>query len=1021
MTLRIMGYWVSFTGLFLAATGCEPKVEPGDAGPGSFESDVPESSRGGILRTSAAGTDMSSAATDVAPSVAVDEGAAVRAIEEADIVKLEGSRLYTLSQYGGLSIIDVSTLDRMRLLGRARVQAQPFELYVRDQVVLALYNGYGEYVAGDTENDRRWVTTSHVVVFDTRDPSAPTVAGRFAVPGTIQDSRIVGDILYVVGFESNNCWLCAEGQHTTILSLDVSQPNAIRKVDERAYAEDATQLYSWKRSISVNDRRMYIAGPQYGSAGPEGSIIQVVDISDPSGKLVDGASVSAAGKIDSRWQMDETNGILRVISQPGDWRPVESPRIQTFSVESSQALTKLANVEMVVPLNEMLRSVRFDGPRAYAITAVQTDPMFAIDLADPSQPRQAGELAMPGWIYYMEPRGERLVALGYDQGNAAGALAVSLFDVSDLDHPTMLDRVNFGGDWASMTEDQDRIHKAFQVLDAANLVLMPFSGYTYDEDNCRSKFQSGVQLIDWANDKLVLQGVAATIGEARRGFLYNDRLFTVSEERVETFDIADRSAPKPTDSLKVTQNVIRTLDAGTAVVKIGQDWYTGNVSIDTATVADVESPTTNGHVDVSLGQLGCNSWSNLTQVVAGNGKLYLIVGEYNYNQITGQDRTTTRLITVDVRDPSRPTVLGEGVIDFGDGWNFWYNDNLVSAGASATVVGGAIVAVGREEVTKTLANGVTNWLGVKATIHVIDPSNPSAPKDSIVELPISFGTTGLLPSGATVGVGHYIESPTNPARVRFYMDRLDVTNPSHPMLFPFVNVPGSPVAFDAKSSRIVTVDYLKQALEGLTAEQCYTNYPAAQFEYPENATDVNVLGICHVIQETANLVSLARDHVRILGSGQLKLGQKAYQVAVGDNRVSMSISTNYYRRYYPVLTDSVAVRKDSSTGYSSVQQGTLPLVIVAGLSSGRFGFGQMDLATGDLSYVNPLMAASGKRLLLSTGWRGKLTVIDGSDLAAPTVVREAEVFGTPQHLTAIDGVGIASLGADGVQTIPIGD
>ncbi|HMA95855.1 MAG TPA: hypothetical protein VKP30_24370, partial [Polyangiaceae bacterium] len=240
------------------------------------------------------------------------------------------------------------------------------------------------------------------------------------------------------------------------------------------------------------------------------------------------------------------------------------------------------------------------------------------------------------------------------------------------------------------------------------------------------------------------------------------------------------------------------------------------------------------------------------------------------------------------------------------------------------------------------------------------------------------------------------------------------------VLLPSVNVPGSAVAFDAKSSRVVTVDYLKQALGGLTAEQCYTNFPAAQFEYPEDATGESVLGLCHVIQETAHLVSLERGKVRVLGSGKLKLGQKASQVAIGENRVFMSIGTSYSRRYYSVTTDAVAVRRGSTTGYTLVQ-GTLPLVMVAGLSSDGFGFGQTELATGDLSYVNPLMVASGKRLLLSTGWRGKLTVIDGSDVTAPAVVREAEVFGTPQHLTAVAGVGIASLSSDGVQTIPISD
>src|SRR5690606_33601846 len=65
---------------------------------------------------------------------------------------------------------------------------------------------------------------------------------------------------------------------------------------------------------------------------------------------------------------------------------------------------------------------------------------------------------------------------GAGSGNTEGAITVSLFDVSELTAPTMLDRVNFGGDWASLAEGQDRIHKAFNVLEDQNLILVPFAG-----------------------------------------------------------------------------------------------------------------------------------------------------------------------------------------------------------------------------------------------------------------------------------------------------------------------------------------------------------------------------------------------------------------------------------------------------------------------------------------------------------------------------------------------------------------
>ncbi len=1017
MTFRTTAILVSLIGLMLGAAGCTSDSDP-IVEKGTFESDSPGGSNdtrnGGALASSA--DDAAPQATGMAETSNGTADAA-RAIEEADIIKIEGTRLYALSQYGGLSVIDLSSRDQMRLLGRKKVQAQPFEMYVRDHVVYALYNGYGEYIKGDTEGSWRWITTSYVIAFDTTDPAKVTTIGRFSIPGTIQDSRIVGNAMYVVGFESDGCWACATGQHTTVISLDISTPNDIRKVDERSYADDTTAAYSWKRSITVTDKRMYIAGPEWGNQGEAvGSTIQVVDISDPAGRLVDGAKVSAAGRIDSRWQMDESSGVLRVISQPGNWRPSDPPRIQTFNVASAQTVTPLASVNMAVPAGEDLRSVRFDGPRGYAITAIQTDPLFTIDLSNAAQPRQVGELAMPGWIYFMEPRGERLVSLGYDQGNAAGALAVSLFDVSNLAAPSLLDRVNFGGDWSWITEDQDRVHKAFQVLDASNLILMPFSGYNYVAADCSERYQSGVQLIDWAQDQLTLQGVAPTVGQARRGFLHDSRLFTMSDERVETFDITNRSQPKATDTLKLTEKVSRTVDAGTAVVKIGQDWYSGNVTLETTTLSSVESSAASGHIDVQIGGRTCNSSSNLGQVVAKDGKVYLLVDVYNYDKTSGNSARVTQLITVDVTNPTEPKVIGDAALDFGEGWYYWYGGSTVTAGQSAVMAGNAIVALGTEPIYETKANGDTSWAGNESTLHVIDPTDPAAPTMKSVKLPTSVGTTGLLASGSTVALGHYTQSPTNPERVRFYVDRLDVSRPSAPVLALPINVPGSPVAFDDISSNVMTVDYREVTTSDIAYKQCYDSMPNSWFESPNGSYTDTTIGTCHSMQHTVHLVGLGAAYATVLGSKSLAVGQLVTTVAAGDDRVFMSVGSPRY--YYAI--DSVACMGCGGYGYYSVQQTDLPISVFGGIRSGEFGFGQVTVGGGDYWSYAP-MVASGQRVLLSTGWKGKLAVIDGSDVAKPVLVREAETNGSPQSLTAISGIGIASMYYDGVQTIRIQD
>src|SRR5262249_23910904 len=165
----------------------------------------------------------------------------------------------------------------------------------------------------------------------------------------------------------------------------------------------------------------------YGGTSNEG-IIDVLDITDPGGHLVPGARLSVAGAILSRWQLDERNGILRVISQKGAGRTGNGrlpPEVETFRIESTQSMVPLGNATMTLPRPEGLRTVRFAEMRAYAITYNQTDPMYVIDFADPAHPAQLGQLMMPGFMFYLEPHGDRVIGLGIDRNDPGGSLNVS--------------------------------------------------------------------------------------------------------------------------------------------------------------------------------------------------------------------------------------------------------------------------------------------------------------------------------------------------------------------------------------------------------------------------------------------------------------------------------------------------------------------------------------------------------------------------------------------------------------------
>ena len=531
--------------------------------------------------SSAAGGGSSTDGPTSAPGV--DPG---RLLQEADVVQMEGSRLYALSRDRGLNLIDVEPTGKLLLVGHADLPGMPMEMYVRDGLVVALI------AHGTQEEGRTWVRT-----FDASVPSDIVTVGHVELDGHFSDSRMRGEVLYVASFEPFASKELPKGDHldfpegyevdwalTTVSSLRVAATAPPELIDQKTFGQKPAAEDRWPRAVMTTETRMYVTGVELESGEPSHSTIQVIDITDPSGALVAGAKLDVDGLLLSRWQLDEHMGVLRVVSQPGGWS-AETPRVQTFSVLSSQEVVPLGSLDLSLPAPESLRSVRFDGGRAYAITAQglapydptpgseaapeeppvdscgpSCDPLIVIDLEDPAEPKQLGSLEMPGWVFHMVPRGDQLLALGFEATYPLGPLSVSLFDVSDGNQPTMVDRVTFGGEWTGLSEDQNRIHKSFSVLDDLGLLLVPYGWWVWQADvHCEgwsdcgggqwcwdegSWAQSGaVQLVDFDASGLTLRGSAQLDSWTLRSLLHDGHLLAVSNEEVQSFDISDRDAP----------------------------------------------------------------------------------------------------------------------------------------------------------------------------------------------------------------------------------------------------------------------------------------------------------------------------------------------------------------------------------------------------------------------------------------------------------------------------------------------
>ncbi len=181
------------------------------------------------------------------------------------------------------------------------------------------------------------------------------------------------------------------------------------------------------------------------------------DIADPLEPSYFGSG-TVTGQLLSQWSLSEHDGYLRVATT--DWN--KWPRVSSVTVleavpdesdesdesdddaDANNATGGLMQVGRVTGLGvtESIRAVRFAGDVGYVVTFRQIDPLYVLDLSDPTDPKQVGELKIPGFSRYLHPlSGGLLLGVGRDADPRTGrelGLQASLFDVSDPANPTQV-------------------------------------------------------------------------------------------------------------------------------------------------------------------------------------------------------------------------------------------------------------------------------------------------------------------------------------------------------------------------------------------------------------------------------------------------------------------------------------------------------------------------------------------------------------------------------------------------------
>ena len=266
----------------------------------------------------------------------------------------------------------------------------------------------------------------------------------------------------------------------SVLTIDLDR--GLYSVDRDAILAGAQTVYASTDSLYVASRA-YSKAVEAGTGVPAGTRTQIhrYDARGASATTYR-ATGEVPGFVLNQYAMSEHADRLRVAttSEP-EWladgaRPEESQSRVTVLAETGGRLNAVGSVGGL-GRGERIVAVRFLGDRGYVVTFRQTDPLYTLDLSDPTAPRVRGELKILGYSAYLHPLSEdRLLGVGQDateQGRLTGA-QLSLFDVGDPAAPKRLAQASLGAGSSTAAEFDPH---AFLFWDPTRLAVVPLQRY----------------------------------------------------------------------------------------------------------------------------------------------------------------------------------------------------------------------------------------------------------------------------------------------------------------------------------------------------------------------------------------------------------------------------------------------------------------------------------------------------------------------------------------------------------------
>jgi hypothetical protein len=656
-------------------------VRPSPANPGQtdFTSEngqgLGQGARGFGTPGAAAGN--ATATPPVAPG-ATDKAAAPSGrmgdVEEGDIYKVAGTRLYYLNTYRGFVVYDVSDPKKPARLSRLPVFGYPVEMFIEGTTVYALLRDslYLSEKNGKLEFERHNV--SQLVTIDVADPARPKVLSTLDIIGQLREgvSRKVENTIYVVSYWSRSYWWGwgYENQDPNrqdqayVYAFDVSDRGNPRKTGElKIFEGGAVNFYDMASGVSYNRNfngvwisatanalmvveNWYISsggGYRNGYCGyynsDQQAVVSVIDISDPKGSIRLHTHFETAGSLTDQFKQtyvsDPATGrgtYYGIFARQG-WGSTDCQgqtfiqnTIESWDVTDGSAPRRVGRLDFGKH-NETVRGTAFDPQRqvAYAITAQQVDPLYAISIADPANLKVlsaidglAGDISVfrligDGKFLLSVGRDNSVSCTGFDANRSSGNIAVSIIDVQDLARIRLVQRQCMriqDADFVSsqLTWDLDQAHKMLGMLSdgEVNVITVPISYWKRNQtpDWWYDNYQTAVGIMSWdlgrydpakaAADQTVIQNHGTFIhpnGEVRRSVLFTHPILqqrmmaNLSDTHISLANLQDLDKPQLQSVVEVAPYLNELFRFGDYLVEEVQprtdsNWYGDRAAVE---------------------------------------------------------------------------------------------------------------------------------------------------------------------------------------------------------------------------------------------------------------------------------------------------------------------------------------------------------------------------------------------------------------------------------------------------------